>query len=76
MSDLMGNMQALGIELPSGACVRHDRPGGLPPWQAAGAARDALGGLALMLYTYVVSSTWGLYLVGGALMALAFLDRG
>jgi hypothetical protein len=33
-------------------------------------------GVALMLYPYVISETWLLYLVGAALCAALYLDRG
>jgi apolipoprotein N-acyltransferase len=82
MSDLMGNMQALGIELPSGAYVF-----GMIVFSLIGLVAYRRGkqreqpvvrwaGLALMLYPYAVSSTWLLYLVGVGLTALAFVDRG
>jgi hypothetical protein len=32
-------------------------------------------GVALMLYPYVVSNTWGLYAVGAALCAAVYLSR-
>ncbi len=82
MSDLINNMQALGIEMPSGAYVF-----GMIVFSLIGLVAYRRGkqreqsvmrwaGLALMLYPYAVSSTWLLYLVGVALTALAFLDQG
>ncbi|MEY2842625.1 MAG: hypothetical protein RI920_662 [Pseudomonadota bacterium] len=82
MSELMGNMQALGIEMPSAVYLF-----GMIVFSLIGLVAYRRGkqqaqpvmrwaGLALMLYPYAVSSTWLLYLVGVALTALAFLNRG
>lgn len=80
-TDPLATLQALGFTLPSPAYIfgaivfgliglgafRHGRKRAQPlkVWL----------GVALMLYPYAVSSTWLMYVVGGALCAGLFVDR-
>ena len=83
--EAMNNLQALqslGISLPSPAYIvgvvlfgligialyRHAK--------RAGRRRSKWLAIALMLYPYAVSQTWLLYVVGVALCAGVWLDRG
>ena len=79
--DPLGSLQTLGFELPSPAYIvgallfgilgyaayRHGKRQGKP--------RTRWLGLALMLYPYLVGSTWVLYAAGAALCAGVVLDR-
>ena len=80
--DDLAQLQSLGFTLPSTAYIlgaivfglvglgafRHGRRRGQPlkVWL----------GVALMLYPYAVSRTWLMYVVGVALSAGLFIDRG
>jgi ABC-type multidrug transport system permease subunit len=75
-------LQSLGFTLPSPAYI----VGviifsivGIVAWgygRRAKRPRTRWLGLALMLYPYIVSRTWLLYVVGAALTAAILFDRG
>ncbi|MDT9000078.1 hypothetical protein RQP53_12450 [Paucibacter sp. APW11] len=81
MNDQMAMLQALGFQWPSPAYIF-----GAILFGLIGLAAFRLGrvrqrprtrwlGLALMLYPYLVSQTWLLYLIGLALCAGIYTDR-
>ena len=81
MNDLQ-ELQSLGLTLPSPAYIF-----GAIVFSLIGFAAYRYGskaqrkstkwlGVALMLYPYAVSPTWLLYVIGFALCAGLFLDRG
>jgi hypothetical protein len=75
-------LQSLGLTLPSPAYIFGAVVFGLVGIAAyrygkkSGRPRRRWMGVALMLYPYVISETWLLYLVGAALCAALYLDRG
>ena len=81
MQDGLDTLGALGFTWPSPAYI----VGailfgvlGLAAWyhgKRAGKPRTRWLGLALMLYPYIVSQTWLLYLVGAGLCAAIWFDR-
>ena len=81
MNDL-SSLQSLGLELPSPAYIFGAVVFGLIGWAAFrfGRKRERPRtlwlGVALMVYPYAVSRTWLMYLVGFALCAGVWLDRG
>lgn len=80
--DPLDTLQQLGISLPSPAYIAGAVLFGLIGIAAyrygrrSGKPRSKWLGVALMLYPYGISQTWLLYLVGAALCALLFVDRG
>ena len=79
--DVANVMQQLGLELPSPAYLV-----GAILFGLVGMATWAYGkkmqrpttkwlGLALMLYPYVITSTWLMYLVGAGLCVAVVVDR-
>ena len=78
----MEALQSLGLTLPSPAYIfgavvfglvgiaayRHGKKAGRP--------RTKWVGVALMLYPYLITPTWLLYVVGAALCVALVLDRG
>jgi len=74
-------LQSLGLTLPSPAYIFGAVLFGLIGFAAyrhgskKGRPRSKWLGVALMLYPYLISSTWLLYLVGVALCAAVFLER-
>lgn len=80
MNDL-ATLQGLGLELPSPAYLFGALVFGLIGWAAYRRGRKSERprvwclGLALMLYPYVISRTWLLYVVGAALCGALFIDR-
>jgi hypothetical protein len=80
--DTLSAMQSLGLELPSPAYIFGAIVFGLIGWAAfrygrkSGRKLTLWLGVALMIYPYAVSNTWLMYLVGVALCAGIFLDRG
>ena len=76
----MNDLEALGITLPSPAYIVGLIVFGIVGLVAfvygkrAGRPRTRWLGLALMLYPYVVSNTWALYLIGIALYAGVWMD--
>jgi hypothetical protein len=80
--DTLSAMQSLGLELPSPAYIFGAIVFGLIGWAAfrygrkRGRKLTLWLGVVLMIYPYAVSSTWLMYVVGVALCAGIFLDRG
>ena len=84
MSDAMNGLAALpslGLELPSPAYLFGAVVFGLVGWAAfrfgrkRERPRTTWLGVALMLYTYAISRTWLLYVVGAVLCGGIWLDR-
>jgi hypothetical protein len=81
MDDLKA-LQSLGLTLPSPAYIFGAVVFGLVGIAAyrygkkSGRPRTKWVGVALMLYPYAIGETWLLYLVGAALCAALYLDRG
>jgi len=82
MDDLTSTLDTLGFEWPSPVYLF-----GMVVFSLVGYAAFRYGrknerpritwlGVALMLYPYIVSQTWLLYVVGIALCAIIWLDRG
>lgn len=80
--DALDTLQTLGFELPSPAYIVGSILFGI-----AGIAAYRYGkregrrlskwlGVALMLYPYAIEQTWLLYVVGAALCAGVWIDRG
>lgn len=80
--DNLQELQSLGLTLPSPAYIAGAVLFGLIGFGAyrygkrAQAPRIKWIGVALMLYPYVVPNTWLLYLIGVALCAWIYFDRG
>lgn len=80
--DELAALQSLGFEWPSPAYIFGAIVFGLIGWGAfrygrrRGEPLKTWLGVALMLYPYAVSRTWLMYLVGLALCAGLFVDRG
>ena len=78
----LSTLQGLGLELPGPAYIFGAIVFGLVGMGAFRYGRKREQplkvwiGVALMLYPYAVSRTWLMYLVGFALCAGLFLDRG
>jgi hypothetical protein len=79
---LQGMGTQMGLELPSPAYIAGAILFGLLGWAAfrygrrKGRRLTLWLGVALMLYPYLIGSTWALYAVGLALCAGIALDRG
>ena len=80
--DELTALKSLGLELPSPAYIIGAIVFGLIGWVAfrrgrkSGRQQTLWLGVALMAYPYAVSRTWLLYVVGVALCAGLWLDRG
>jgi len=80
--DELNQLQSLGFTLPSPAYIFGAIVFGLVGLGAfrygrkAGKPLKVWLGVALMLYPYAVSRTWLMYVVGFALCAGLFVDRG
>ena len=80
--DSSAALQSLGLTLPSPAYIFGAIVfgiAGLAAWRygrKAARPRTKWLGVALMFYPYAISRTWLLYLIGAALCAGIFLDRG
>ena len=80
--DPSGTLQSLGFVWPSPAYIFGAIVFGLAGLAAfrygrkAGKPTTLWIGVALMLYPYAVSRTWLMYVVGSALCAGLWLDRG
>lgn len=80
--DELKALQGLGLELPSPAYIAGAILFGLLGCAAfrhgrkQGRRRTVWLGVALMLYPYLVSQTWALYLVGAVLCAAIVMDPG
>ena len=81
MEDLK-TLQSLGLTLPSPAYIFGAVVFGLAGLAAyrngkkSGRPLTKWVGVALMLYPYVITMTWLLYVVGAALCVALYLDRG
>ena len=81
MDDLQ-NLQSLGFTLPSPAYIFGAIVFGIIGFAAYRYGKKVQRkatkwlGIALMLYPYAISQTWLLYVVGAALCAGLFYDRG
>jgi hypothetical protein len=81
MDDLQ-NLQSLGFSLPSPAYIFGAVIFGIIGFAAYRYGKKTQRkttkwiGVALMLYPYAISETWLLYVVGAALCAGLFYDRG
>lgn len=79
--DELKSLQSLGFEWPTPSYLFGSLVFGIlgyAAWRAGkrqGRPRTRWLGLALMLYPYLVSSTWVLYATGAALCAGVMLDR-
>ncbi|MDH3461924.1 MAG: hypothetical protein OEM00_13340 [Burkholderiaceae bacterium] len=80
--DALRQLQRLGFELPSPAYIFGAIVFGLVGFAAFRYGRKNERrltlwlGVALMVYPYLISSTWLLYVVGAALCAAILLNRG
>jgi len=82
LSSLASTAQGLGIDWPSPAYIFGSLLFGLIGWAAfrfgrkREKPRTTWLGVTLMLYPYLVSRTWLLYLVGALLCVAVWFDRG
>jgi len=80
--DTLESLQSLGLTLPSPAYIVGSVLFGLIGIAAfrygrkTGRPRSKWLGVALMLYPYAIPQTWLMYLVGIALCAGLWIDRG
>ena len=80
--DTLQELQSLGFTLPSPAYIFGAIVFGIIGFAAYRYGRKAQRkttkwlGVALMVYPYAISETWLLYVVGAALCAGLFYDRG
>mgnify|MGYP001396181920 CR=1 FL=1 len=80
--EALRTLQSLGLTLPSPAYIFGAVVFGLVGFAAyrhgkkAGRPRTKWVGVALMLYPYIITPTWLLYVVGAALCVALVLDRG